>query len=67
MLVDWKVQFSGLNAAKDTAHTTTVTHLFPQGSLKRHFPLLLCLKAQYYVENGRLIWCVLLHMCFFHC
>lgn len=33
-------------------------HLFLQGSLRRPFPLLLFLKVQYYVENGRLFWYV---------
>lgn len=36
-----------------------MTLLFPQGSQKRPFPLFLCLKVQYYVENGRLIRYVL--------
>lgn len=31
----------------------------PQGIQKRPLPLVLCLKVQYYLENGRLIWYVL--------
>lgn len=30
-----------------------------QGIQKRPLPLVLCLKVQYYLENGRLIWYVL--------
>lgn len=30
-----------------------------QGMQKRPLPLVLCLKVQYYLENGRLIWYVL--------
>ncbi|KAM4590740.1 FERM domain-containing protein 6 [Odontesthes bonariensis] len=63
-----ELHFFGLTVVKDNEHIfldleEKLTKYFPKewrqdsgkGSLKRHFPLLLCLKAQYYVENGRLI------------
>lgn len=41
-------------------------YFFLQGLQKRSLPLILCLKVQYYVENGRLIWYVLLLMINMH-
>lgn len=70
--VNWGLEIHGLHADLFLFSITKRWHklfwpLFLQGSLRRPFPLLLFLKVQYYVENGRLFWYVFLHSVFCFC